>query len=115
MIPVSNPLELNSIYESAEFAVNTPRSSRASSWVVAIMDHCGDVIWDLEGEGPPPASLKWNGTTLNGEPAVSGIYSCVLMLRGPSSLQQVSRTSSFKLKRPRDETSIQVQEGAGGF
>jgi len=115
MIPVSNPLEFNSIYESAEFSVNTPRNSRPSSWVVAIMDHCGDVIWDLEGEGPPPASLKWNGTTLNGEPAVSGIYSCVLMLRGPSSLQQVSRTSSFKLKRPRDETSIQLPEGAGGF
>jgi hypothetical protein len=115
MAPVANPLELKSRYESGEFTVKTPRNSRASTWVVAIMDHCGEVIWDLEGEGQPPASIKWNGTTLRGEPALPGNYSCVVMLRGPSALQQVSKTVPFRLKRPLEAAEIPLPEGAGGF
>jgi len=115
MTPVSDPLEFTSRYDSAEFRVKTPRNANASTWVVAIMDHCGEVVWDLEGEGQPPASLKWNGTTLRGDTAAPGTYSCVMMLRGPSSLQQISRTVQFKLERPGASTGVPVPEGAGGF
>ena len=113
--PATNPVELSSRYEAAEFQIKAARNSQASTWVVAIMDHCGDVVWDQEGEGQPPASLKWNGTTLQGEPAVPGTYSTVLMLRGPSSLQQVSKTVSFKLKRPLEGIMLPVNEGVGGY
>jgi len=113
--PESETLVASSPYRAFEFAIRPPRMGRIEGWMVLIVDGTGEVAWSAEGDGAPPASLEWNGSTQRGQAAPAGRYVCQLVLRGPGALRRVSSGWAFRLVRPPERGRGPEPEGEGGF
>jgi hypothetical protein len=115
VIPESGTLVATSPWRSFAFAIRPPRAGRIEGWTVLILDGAGAVVWSAEGDGAPPASLDWNGSTQRGGSAPAGRYSVQLVLRGPGAIRRVSPGRDFRLVRPPEPARGPEPEGPGGF
>jgi len=116
VVPEQKVFKLTSPYQSMVFLVHAPRIGSAASWAVVFSDSAGTVVWAIEGEGEVPGTVDWHGGVMDGGTAPDGVYTCRLVIKGPSMYQYLSPGTEFRVFRPgnkgRDEEDT---GGPGGF
>ena len=115
VMPESEMLVASSPWRTFTFTIRPPKGGRIEGWTVLILDRAGGGVWSAEGEGAPPASLDWNGSTQRGVATPAGRYRVQLVVRGPGAIRSVSPAAEFRLVRPPEPARGPEPEAEGGY